>query len=76
MSKDYDKVRKANPSLERVLDEIEVAKWNLPLDSTDADRSKFDELHEAVLAQSRKQVPSKEDVAKQDKAEAEAKKPQ
>lgn len=68
--------RKANPLLERVLDEIQVAIDNLSGYITDGKLDKLKDAHQAVLDVAKSNRPSKRDRDEQAKAEAAAKKPQ
>lgn len=67
--------RKANPLLERVLDEIQVAIDNLPLDFPESKKDRLVSLHSEVLSVAKANRPTKKDRDEQDKREAEAKKP-
>lgn len=71
-----DRDRKENPQLERVLDELQVVKDNLPVDSEDGDKlhKKLDSAMDAVRANF--VTRSDKDIREQAEREEELKQPQ
>lgn len=66
---------KASPYYERVIDELQVARDNLPVGTSDSVRDKFDSLRSDLITMAGKHTQSASDREEQEAAEAEAKMP-
>lgn len=67
---------KASPYFERVVGELEVARDNLPVGTSDSVRDRIDGLRDELITLAGKQAQSADDRKAQEEQESEAKKPQ